>query len=460
MNGHWTPRRRTSFAGIKGLTGEAVVPRLPTIGRLRKGDSEEITTKSGKKAKRPIDLDHFRFTASREGDDGKRIVAAFRSAYGDAPRALDVYLPYPEPTENFQTAMEEWVAGGLKHRCDGETMTMWQGENGVYHEDPRPCPYYGHPELRTAGDPRKGIPPNPGCREVGRLNVLLPALVQAGYVGTVTLVTTSINDIIAISAALQAVAEEQQRNMDRADLRGILFTLRRVPEMISTPGADGKRVRRAKWLVVIEPAVAWVQMQLQMARQAALPQLVEPAWQPQPPDWEDVTSNSRPVAEVEGEATELASAPGFAEAEEATAEVDDVPLEPPPPPTREQQARALWGRLWAEAQRQGWQESNLLLLEKMGYSGLLQLLDFALARGEEAVTGQMLDVVRPWPEEVITAGLAMKQWPDRADLCAVLHQSGFFRDTAADVLIDWLSSTAHQETGAAQPELFPAEVEA
>jgi hypothetical protein len=316
MNGTWTPRRRTSFAGIKGLTGEAVIPHLPTIGRLRKGDSEEITTKSGKKAKRPIDLDHFRFTASREGADGERLLAAFHAAYGDAPRALDVYLPYPEPTENFQTCMEEWVAGGLVHRCDGETMTLWQGPDGQYHEDARPCPYYGHPELRTPGDKAKNIPPHPGCREVGRLNVLLPALVQAGYVGTVTLVTTSINDIIAIAAALQAVAEEQQRNMDRADLRGILFTLRRVPEMISTPGAAGKRVRRAKWLVVIEPAVAWVQMQLQMARQAALPQLPEPAWQPQPPDWEDVTSNGRPVAEVEAEFTELPTAPGFAEAED------------------------------------------------------------------------------------------------------------------------------------------------
>lgn len=329
----WTPRVRKTFHGIKGMTDRpSVQPRLPVIGRLRKGTSEEREGKGGRKYKVPVDLDYFLFTS-----DNEKVVAAFREVYGDQPRLVNVRLPYPSPEENFQTCMEEWRGGGLIHRCDGHTMSLWLDSKGLYREEEQPCPYYENPALRVKADREKGIKANPGCVEVGRLNVIIPELLQAGFVGVVTLVTTAVNDILNINNTLWAVAEEQSeyhRDLgrdERTNLRGILWQLRRVPEAISTPGDGGGRVRRVKWLVKIEPAPDWALLQLEMARRAELPQLEAPAWQPQPPDWEDVTTGGRTVAEVEAELFDGADdAPGFAASEDAEegefGEAEDAPV--------------------------------------------------------------------------------------------------------------------------------------
>jgi hypothetical protein len=291
----WTTRVRKSFHGIKGMTDrESVTPHLATIGRLRKGQMETITRRDGSTYEGPVDLDYFRFTSDRPD-----VVEAFQAAYGETPKLLDVYLPYPLPEENFQTCCEEWRGGGLVHRCDGETMSLWQDKQGVYHTDPQPCPYFGHPELRVKADKKTGRKANPGCGEVGRLNVILPGLLAAGYTEPVLLVTTAANDIIPLSSALQAIAEEQEQSQGRANLRGILWTLRRVPENISTPNDGGiGRLHRESYLVRIAPAIAWTMAQLARAQREALPELEAP-WQPQPPDWEEVTHPGRTVAEVE-----------------------------------------------------------------------------------------------------------------------------------------------------------------
>jgi len=321
----WTPRIRKTFHGIRGMTDKpSVQPRLPIVGRLRKGTSETRKRKDGSEYKVPVDLDYFLFTS-----DNEHVVAAFRAVYGPEPRLINVRLPYPSPEENFQTCMEEWRGGGLVHRCDGHTMSLWIDGKGLYHEEEQPCPYYEHPEKRVAADKAKGIKANPGCVEVGRLNVIIPELLQAGFVGVVTLVTTAVNDIMPINNTLWAVAEEQSEYHERVsgaphiNLRGILWNLRRVPEMISTPGDGGGRVRRVKNLVKLEPAPDWALLQLEMARRAELPQLEAPAWESQPPDWEEVTHPGRTVAEVEAEEEEAEyteveveeiEAPGFAEA--------------------------------------------------------------------------------------------------------------------------------------------------
>jgi len=337
----WTSRVRKTFHGIKGMTDRpSITPRLPAIGRLRKGTTATRKRQDGTTYEVPIDLEYFLFTS-----DNEEVVKAFGAAYGAQPRLLNVRLPYPTPEENFQTAMEEWRGGGLVHRCDGETMSLWIDGQGLYHEDPRPCPYCGHPELRVKADKKRGVKANPGCLEVGRLNVFVPELLQAGFVGVVTLVTTAVNDILAINNTLYAIAEEQEEyersrgQEPHVNLRGILWNLRRVPEAISTPGENGGRVRRVKWLVKIEPAPEWALLQLEMARRAALPELPEP-WQPQAPDWEDVTTNGRTLAEAEAEAEEAeyretqptaTEAPGFAEVadEEEAAAAPGAAAQPP-----------------------------------------------------------------------------------------------------------------------------------
>jgi len=219
---------------IKGMTGHDNQVRFPRIGKLRKGAASPSGGGIGK------ELPYFRFVGEIPGATER-----FEELYGPGPAALTVYLPYATVEENFSTWREEWVAGGLKHRCDGETCTIWLKPDGTYSREPRQCPG--------------------GCKQVGRLSVILPDMIEAGYVGQATAETHSINDLVSIDALLRFVAEGRRHNP--MGLRGVQFVLRRVQEEISTPGKNGNRTRRPKWLMKLEPAADW--MAAQLALQAA-----------------------------------------------------------------------------------------------------------------------------------------------------------------------------------------------
>jgi hypothetical protein len=230
---------------IKGLTDD-IAPRLPSLGKLRKG-AEKPERGPGK------DLQHFRFDGAKPA-----ITEAFMAAYGAAPGSLTVYLPYPAAEACFDTWQEEWAAGGLVHRCDGQTMTVWREGSG-YARGAKPCPYY-------TGEKQRIKNRQPGCDEVGRLVVILPELIRAGHVGYVTLETHSKHDMLNILGALKAAEEAAGAR----GLLGIPFTLYRREEEISTPTDDGGRATRKKWLVFIEPQAAWVQVRMQLAHAEAL----------------------------------------------------------------------------------------------------------------------------------------------------------------------------------------------
>lgn len=223
---------------IKGLTDEkSLVPRFRRLGKLRKGGEKSGGTYGA-------DLDHFRFTGEN-GDEA--IEAAFTDIFGDQPKILHVYLPHKRPEENFQTWKEKWSAASLLHRCDGEMTQIFLTPDGKYSKEPRPCPG--------------------GCDEVGRLEFIIPELMDYGFIGTVVLETHSIHDILHIAGVLAKTAEYCGNRPE--GLQGILFTLRRVEEKISTPGwgdNKGKRQSVKKWLVKIEPAVDWVQSQMALTR--------------------------------------------------------------------------------------------------------------------------------------------------------------------------------------------------
>ena len=229
---------------IIGLT-DNVIPRFQRIGKLRKG-GEKTPKGYGP------DLDHFRFTSERP-----EIVTAFHEAYGKEPRLLRVFIPQQTMHDAFPSWCELWGASGLQHRCDGQTMFIWR-EGDKYARGSQKCPG-GHEK----NDPRND--------SVGRLDLIIPELINAGYVGFVTLETHSIHDILHISGVLKAVEESH------GDLRGVEFTLRRVQEKISTPGfgdRKGERSKVDKWLVKIEPAADWVRVQIESARAQAL--MIEP----------------------------------------------------------------------------------------------------------------------------------------------------------------------------------------
>lgn len=217
---------------------------FPRIGELRKG---------APKPERGIgqDLKHFRFTP-QPGEEG--VAELFRAAYGNTPREINAYLLHEATDDNFETWQEEWVAGGLVHRCDGETCVLWL-ENGAYRTAPvgfgRPCPG--------------------GCKQVGRLRILVPELKR---MATVLVMTTSIHDVMNLRE--QILQAEQTAATMQGSLKGIPFILKRRPRRISIPRYDEKtkkttRVRAEKWLLSIEPHPDWVARLLDGLNQVALP---------------------------------------------------------------------------------------------------------------------------------------------------------------------------------------------
>jgi hypothetical protein len=245
---------------IRGLTRrEDVTPRFTRLGKLKKG---EIVNGS------PVDLDYLRFVG--EGANADEIERAFRDTYGPEPREINVYLPYKTLDENWQTWMEEWGKSGLIHRCDGEVMVQWLDLDKRYVTDydqhrNQPCPYH-------AG--QKRTKQNPGCTQVGRLAVIVPELLQAGFVGYVTLEIHSVNDLSNLTASLLDAENKSGSAQRDTGLQGILFKLRRQEEQIGVRYASKTgeiiKTRGNKWMVRIDPAREWVQHQIETVKQMAL----------------------------------------------------------------------------------------------------------------------------------------------------------------------------------------------
>lgn len=219
---------------IKGLTDQ---PRsFYEIGQLRKGAPKP------EKGNQPgVDLTYFRATFNEEED---RAAAMFREAYGDEPREVNIRLPFNEVGENFDAWCEAWIAGGLVHRCDGETVQ--------YEIDPDT----GEVVVLDGCDLKTGqlvkCDHSAGCKPAGRLKVIVPELRRLAFM---TVLTTSVWDILNISRQLEGI-----RHVNGGKLQGVPLVLKRRPRKISTPGGkNGKRVRYEKWLLSIEAHPDWVE---------------------------------------------------------------------------------------------------------------------------------------------------------------------------------------------------------
>lgn len=224
---------------IQGLTTQP--GRLPEIGQLRKG-APKTTNAPG------ADLGHFRFTS----EDYPVLVGRFAEKFGNEPRSIGpIYLVNKTVNENLSAWQEEWVAGGLVHRCDGSGYcTLWRLPDGRYAQA-------GPAQMGAVQKPCPG-----GCKPVGRLSVLVPAL---GHLATVCVLTTSINDIKHLHEQLTAI------EMLQGSLQGIPLVLRRAPHKISVPGKDGKRARMAKSLLSIEAMPQWFELKLAEIEAGARP---------------------------------------------------------------------------------------------------------------------------------------------------------------------------------------------
>lgn len=245
---------------IKNLTTN-VLPQFPSLGILRKGAKR---TEEDMAKKRPgQDLEFFRFV----NEQRPRLEKDFATCYGLEPARIPFYFMYDHIPQVWDSWMKEYVAGGLIHKCDGETMVLWRDEKtGKYSHEPRPCPYFTGEKKRTKD--------NPGCKETGELKILLPKLLELGHVGDVTVLTSSKWDHMSIQACLNEIYAD--RRAHGLGLKGIEFIMERVKRKISTPRADGKRVRQIKSLIIIYPAEEWVKFQIESAKRAQF-QLDAPA---------------------------------------------------------------------------------------------------------------------------------------------------------------------------------------
>lgn len=241
---------------IHGLTGRGA--RFPEIGKLFKGAKKETKTNAQGRNYETFgkELDHWRFESKEP-----HIVEAFQKAFGPEPREIPVYLPFSRTEENFEAWQEQYTAGGLSHRCDGEDCVLWLNEEtGLYDTAPRPCPTPSMTPEKAKRD---------GCKPVARMRVVIPALNQIGYV---TVETHSKHDILHLDAALPAY-----ESLRPEGLRGIPMMLCRVKKEISTPGeTNGKRTRRAKWMIELKPHPEWASLYLDSQRQLALAAVAEP----------------------------------------------------------------------------------------------------------------------------------------------------------------------------------------
>lgn len=244
-------------------------PSFPQLGNIRKGAKKTNENKPG------ADLSYFRF----ESHDAEA-VQAFEKFYGKEPRAIRIFLPFPTLDENFEYWREEWSASSLKHRCDEQEMVLWLTPGGSYSTERRACPYADIEDNKKKG-----------CKAVGRLKVIVPEFRRLAYV---TVHTTSGHDLRNILDNLRALYSGRQ------NLTGVPLIMRRVEKEISTPRENGQRVRAKKWLIEIEAAPQWVDLQLASQEQAALvapPQLALPEWEGDDDDSDEIEETIDPVEE-------------------------------------------------------------------------------------------------------------------------------------------------------------------
>lgn len=269
--------------------------RLPRLGKLRKG--------AAKKGNKPGEnLTYWRFTSNRP-----KIEAAFLEAYGPEPTELLVHLPHRTADENFTYWMEQWDAGSMIRRCNGQEIVQWRDEEGFFSFQRKPC------EREVCG-----------CVETGRLEVILPELLPFGYVGVVMMETHGKNDIPFILGALEDA--EEKFASPQSGMRSIQFLLRREMVSISTPGwkddPPGKRRRRDDPVVRIVPMAEYVQRYIERMRGEFLGVEggEEVAALPCPEPEEEVVGAAEFIAEVRVELDELVT-----EAEELGAVVTALP---------------------------------------------------------------------------------------------------------------------------------------
>jgi len=283
---------------IKGLI-ERALP-FPKIGDIRKGEKR----KNSKGVEYPVDLDYFKVTfgAAYEVQAKK-----FLDAYGEKPDKINILLANNNIDRVWDYWLEAYTASRLIAKSDGEFMNYWvhwkTGEVIAKAGDNMKCP-----EDLVVGKDKNGNPIK--MKYTGRLNVVIPEL---KYFGFLTLHTTSIIDVKAITAQLYGV-EEMAIKLG-VELGRIPLTMLRAKQSVSVPKGDSKteRMRVDKWMVQIAPQAEWAEKAIGALRDSAF-QLMQP---------------EETLALGSGEAAMLEESTDAPDAYDDAIDADFVPNEPP-----------------------------------------------------------------------------------------------------------------------------------
>jgi hypothetical protein len=211
---------------IKSLTTRQA--RFPLLGKIRKGGEKKENPKRPGTLISGDDLEYFRIDSDIQGINEK-----FTAIYGKEPKQLDCLLPFPYTDQVFPCWMEDWGATGLVSRCDEEKQHIYQQAGKMIATNPIPCKRQQNPDGSYLGCK---------CKQVGRLQVVLPKLGELGYF---EVETHSKWDIIGLTEQLLAI------ETSAGSLIGIPFLLERGSRELSYPLPDGKRGRKTFSLLSI-----------------------------------------------------------------------------------------------------------------------------------------------------------------------------------------------------------------
>jgi len=214
---------------------------FPEIGRIRKGAPKE-------EGAAPKDLDYFRVDIFPHEE---KAIEDFSRHYPDEPKEINIRFPFNEINSVWMTALEAYTAGAMYAQSDGEIYIYLKDgmtgdilvKDGIDLETGEPRPYKeDEPATHYTNSKGEKIPLH--CKPTGRLRVMIAELKRAAFF---TVVTNSWNDIEQITAQLNGLDA-----LSNGNIQGLPIQLKRRPKMVSTPGANGKRVRREKYLIELE----------------------------------------------------------------------------------------------------------------------------------------------------------------------------------------------------------------
>lgn len=268
---------------IKGLTDRHEA--LPQIGSISKGAPKSADGKMGRE--QPffrVDFDE-RDTASRD---------AFDKIYGKQPTILHVVVAFNEKERFWDAWLEAYTASMLVARSDGEKFVYWMldGSQAVSRDgfalrdikkpvyvlqDKKPV-QVGEIDVKTGevvpyfdgmivGKDKKG-----GyifCKQVGRLQVVMPELGKFGYL---MCKTGSKNDIANIDAQLDGIISFC-KDVNGGRVAGVPLLLVRKPKKISVPDTSnpGERMKVTKHLIELQIDMEWIMRANAARRSLAMP---------------------------------------------------------------------------------------------------------------------------------------------------------------------------------------------